>query len=149
MVAEDENYYWWGRYNFSIDVKSQDENSFPLTVYLYTNTVSNPWKLRGSKTVTVTPERQTVSFETSFDASDNNQTFSYRFSFSEPDQNGRTSIDLNGRQINPRIISYSILSPIGIANLILTLIIFLSFGVILERCSNRRRKTEKGNQGGD
>ncbi|MDH7597002.1 MAG: hypothetical protein QHG98_04555 [Methanothrix sp.] len=151
MVAEDENYYWWGRYNFSIDVKSQDENSFPLTVYLYTSTPSNPWKLRGSRTVTVTPERQTVSFETSFDVSDSNQTFAYRFSYSEPDQNGRTSMDLAAdKPINPKIVKYSILSPLGIANVILTLIIFLSAGVIVERVSNNRgRKKEiKGNQEG-
>lgn len=151
MVAEDENYYWWGRYNFSIDVKSQDENSFPLTVYLYTSTPSSPWKLRGSKPVTVTPEKQTVSFETSFDVSYSNKTFAYRFSYSEPDQNGRTSMDLTGdKPINPKIVSYSILSPVGIANVILTLIMFLSAGVIVERMSNSRgRKKEiKGNQEG-
>ncbi|MGB9902841.1 hypothetical protein, partial [Methanothrix sp.] len=131
MVAEDENYYWWGRYNFSIDVKSQDENSFPLTVYLYTSTPSNPWELRGSKTVTVTPERQTVSFETSFDVSYSNKTFAYRFSYSEPDQNGRTSMDLAGdKPINPKIVRYSILSPMGIANVILTLMIFLFLGAV-------------------
>lgn len=141
MVAEDESYHWWSRYNFSIDVKSQDENSFPLTVYLYTSTPSNPWNLRGQETVTVTPERQTVSFETSFDASYCNQTFSYRFSYSEPDQNGRTSMDRTGdKPINPKIVKYSILSPVGIANLILTLIIFLSAGVIVERVSNNRGK---------
>ncbi|MCX8207109.1 MAG: hypothetical protein N3G75_04670 [Methanothrix sp.] len=149
MIAEDQNYYWWSRYNFSIDVKSQDENSFPLTVYLYTSTQSSPWKLRGSKTVTVTPEKQTVSFDTSFDVSDCNQTFAYRFTYSEPDQNGRTSMDLRGdKPINPKIVRYSILSPVGIANVILTLVIFLSAGVIVERVSNNRgRKKEiKGNQ---
>lgn len=151
MIAEDDNYYWWSGYNFSIDVKSQDENSFPLTVYLYTNTASNPWRLRGSKTVTVTPERQTVSFETSFDVADANQTFSYRFSYSEPDQNGRTSIDLRGdKPVNPRIVSYSILSPAGIVNAILPLLLCLSAGVLLERYSNNRgrRKDKRNNQEG-
>ncbi|MGD9910985.1 hypothetical protein [Methanothrix sp.] len=149
MVAEDENYYWWSGYNFSIDVKSQDENSFPLTVYLYTSTPSNPWKPRGSKTITVTPERQTVSFETSFDVSDCNQTFAYRFSYSEPDQNGRTSIDLRvDKPINPRIVRYTILSPVGIANVILTLVICIFAGVIVERVSNNggRKKEIKGRQ---
>ncbi len=155
MVAEDENYYWWSKYNFSIDVKSQDENSFPLTVYLYTNTPSNPWKLRGSKTITVTPERQTVSFDTSFDVMDHNQRFSYRFSYSEPDESGRTSIDVNGeRPLNPRIVNYSILSPFGMLNMISLLVSCLAAGVLLERFTSnrnnnrRKRGKEKHEEGG-
>jgi len=138
VVPEDENYYWWQKYNFSLNVRSQDNNSFPLTVSLYTDTPAHPGKLCGTKTVTVTTEPQTVFFnEQPFDVADASQNFKYWFKYSEYDQYSKEDMGGNGRDsLNSKIIPYRIHSPEMLLNLLMLLVLALVGGVLMERQFN-------------
>lgn len=135
VVPDDENYYWWQKYNFSVDITNQDPGDYDVAVTLYTNTPSHPWLKVDTKTVRVSKKPQTVFFEAyPFDVSDCNKTFSYRFKFSEYDQNGRDRIERSeAKLINPRIVRYDLASlPIGF-NIFMIVLTSLLIGVFIER----------------
>jgi hypothetical protein len=135
VVGEDENWYWWQRYNFYLDIANQEREDYDVSVTLFTNTPAYPWRNVETKTVRLSKETQTISFDAApFDVLDCNQSFSYRFKFSEYDQNGKDMIEANGfKHINPRIVKYDLASlPIGF-NIVLILLTSLLIGIFIER----------------
>jgi hypothetical protein len=136
--CEDNNYYWWQGYNFGLKAKSQGAGPVSLKVDLYTDTPAHPGRRIASQTVIV-PTNDTIDapFKDThpFDVADANQTFSYYFRYSVPDQDGRSqSITKIGPSvINARLIRYDTISALGLGNVLLILIFALLFGTMVER----------------
>jgi hypothetical protein len=135
VVPEDENQYWWQSYNFSLEMKNQDPGEASVTTSLFTDTKSHPWKAAGSQVVTLTQEPQTVYFNVKpFDVMDANQTFGFRFAYSETDQHGQNHIDgQNSDPINPKLVRYDFVSALGLANVLIIIILAMMVSIFVER----------------
>ncbi|MHC1631303.1 MAG: hypothetical protein ACXQT4_03270 [Methanotrichaceae archaeon] len=128
------HYYYWQGYDFGLKVQNPDINGLAIT--LYTDTPANPRKKADSREIDASEDFVIVNFSDvkPFTVSDCNQSFSYYFSYSVPDQNGRYSTGLiPGEKINPKILRYSIHSPVMVANIFAVLLIALVFGIVIER----------------
>jgi hypothetical protein len=136
VIPEDENYYWWQRYTFSVDIRNQNHNEFDVAVSLYTDTPAHPWKRHETKTIKVTEKLQTVSFDLNpFDVADRNQSFSYRLRYSATDQKGNALIEgSSSRKINEKLVSNQItsLAMIGLSLMLIPLLA-LAGGIFMER----------------
>jgi hypothetical protein len=135
VVPEDENQYWWQSYNFSLEMKNQDPGEASVTTSLFTDTEAHPWKAAGSQVVTLTQEPQAVYFNVKpFDVMDANQTFGFRFAYSETDQHGQNHIDAqNSDPINPKLVRYDFVSALGLANVLVLLILGMLVSIFVER----------------
>lgn len=136
--AEDENYYWWQKYNFALWAKSQRSGGEMLTVTLYTDTTAHPRKSIASQTIYIPGDNFTeVAFQgvKPFDVADSNQTFRYYFTYSLPDETGNTqsAIFEGSNRINPKLVMYAIYSPEMIVNLLLIIALALAGGFIIEQ----------------
>ena len=148
MVPEDENYYWWQKYNFGVDIANQNPEEYNVTVTLYVDTPSHPWLKVETKTVKVSKAPQTVSFETSpFDVSDTNQSFSYKFKFSEYDQHGNDLIEASGARINPKVVPYAIYNWVMLFNLASMLILIVIGSLLIERKLKRGIEAQENASG--
>lgn len=137
-ACEDDNYYWWQSYNFSLKAKSIGTEPAVLTVDLYTDTPAHPGKKVASKTATVpTEDFLNIPFDDirPFDVGDCNQTFNYYFKYSAPDQDGKTQSGIlqGQRSIGAKLIRNDTAIPLGIASIILILLACLLIGTIVER----------------
>jgi hypothetical protein len=133
--CEDENYYWWQNYDFSMKAKSMSTDPVNLKVDLYTDTPNHPGKQIASRVVTVLSNNDTeVNFPNvkPFDVADANLTFSYHFGLSAPDQDGKNSIGNNGFKINSKVVPYSIYHPIMVVNLVAIFIVILIGSMLIE-----------------
>jgi hypothetical protein len=135
VVPEDENQYWWQSYNFSVDMKNQDQGDAKVLVTLFTDTPAHPWKAISSQEVTLTPELKPAIFIVKpFDVLDANQTFRFKFTYSEYDQNQKDFIEAAGaRYIGAKLIKYEMASPLGLANIFAILLASLLAGMLIER----------------
>jgi hypothetical protein len=134
MVPEDENYYWWQKYNFGVDIANQDPGEYNVTVTLYVDTPSHPWSKVETKAVKVSKTPQTVLFDAHpFDVSDTNQSFNYMFKFSEFEQHGNDFIEASGAKINPKVVPYAMYNPLMIFNLATMLILIVGGSLLIER----------------
>lgn len=136
--CEDENYYWWQRYDFSLKAKSLSTEPVDLKVDLYTDTPEHSGKFIASLPVRVPANDSIeVSFKSMqpFDVADANQTFGYFFRYSAPDQDGkRQSNTMTGSKvINARLIGYDIVSLPGLGNIAAILLIALLASMYVER----------------
>ncbi|OPY47390.1 MAG: hypothetical protein A4E47_00299 [Methanosaeta sp. PtaU1.Bin028] len=135
VMPEDENQYWWQNYNFSIDMKNQESGEAKVAVTLLTNTPSHPWKRVASKEVVLGQDRAVVSFNVRpFDVLDANQTFSYRFMYTEPDQHQKDYTEAERKQpIGAKLVKYHLVSLPMFLNLGLLLLLTLLAGMVVER----------------
>jgi hypothetical protein len=136
--CEDNNYYWWQGYNFGLKAKSQGAEPVSLKVDLYTNTPAHPEQGIASQTVIV-PTNDSIDLLFKdvhpFDVADANQTFSYYFRYSAPDQDGRSQSNttIGPRVINAKLIRYDTISGLGLGNVLIILIFALLAGTLVER----------------
>jgi hypothetical protein len=136
--SEDENYYWWQNYNFSLEAKSQSSEPVDLRVDLYTDTPAHPGRFIASQTVLV-PTNKSVDMIFKgirpFDVADADHTFRYYFRYSAPDQNGRTQSDIMPglKAINTKLIRYETISGLGIGNIAIVLLMALLISWLVER----------------
>jgi hypothetical protein len=145
VSSEDNNYYWWQGYNFGLKAKSQAAEPVSFRVDLYTDTPAHPGRLIAAQTIIApTNDSMDVLFKdmNPFDVADANQTFDYYFRYSVPDQNGLMySYAIEGpKQINPKLIRYTLYSPIMVANILLIMGLALLGGIMIERRFYRRRE---------
>jgi hypothetical protein len=135
VVPEDEFQYWWQSYNFSADMKNQEQGNVKVLVTLFTDTPAHPWKAVATQEVTLTPEPRPVFFTVKpFDVQDVNQTFKFKFTYSEYDQHQKDFIEAAGaRNIGAKLIKYEIASPVGLANIFIILLASLLAGMLIER----------------
>jgi hypothetical protein len=135
VVPEDENQYWWQSYNFSLEMKNQDPGEASVTTSLFTDTRSHPWKAAGSQVVTLTQEPQAVYFNVKpFDVLDANQTFGFRFGYSETDQHQQDHIDaMEVNSINAKLVRYDFISALGLGNVLILLILAMLVSIFVER----------------
>jgi hypothetical protein len=136
--CEDENYYWWQNYNFSLEAKSQSSEPVDLKVDLYTDTPAHPGRFIASQAVIVpTNSSVDIIFKSMqpFDVADADQTFRYYFRYSAPDQNSRTQSDkMPGlKVINTKLIRYDTISGLGIGNIAVMLLMALLISWLVER----------------
>ncbi len=70
-----------------------------------------------------------------FDVADVNQTFSYYFGYSAPDQDGNThsNIVISPRAINAKLIRYDTISGLGLGNILIILLMALLISMLVER----------------
>jgi hypothetical protein len=133
VTPEDENQYWWQNYNFTLRMKNQGPEEAKVQVTLFTDTIAHPWRAVASKEVTLTQEPQVVYFNAApFDVMDANQTFGFKFAYSEYDQHEQDNIESGvSKPLNPKLIRYAIYSPLMIFNIalliLLPLILFIAY----------------------
>ncbi len=135
ITPEDENQYWWQNYNFTLSMKNRDQGEAKVQVSLFTDTAAHPWKAAASKEVTLTEEPQVVYFNIQpFDVMDANQTFRFRFDYSEYDQLEQNNIIKDwDKALNAKLVRYDTISMLGIGNILAILLIAFLFGILLER----------------
>lgn len=138
VVPEDDRQYWWQTYNFSLEMKNLDQEASDVLVSLYTDTKANPWKTDTtlqSKKINLTKESQTVYFNIRpFSVMDANQTFGYRFKYSEADQNQQDHIDaVDNKPLNAKLVRYEFVSGIGLGNILAILLFALLASMLIER----------------
>lgn len=135
VIPNDHNQFWWDNYNFTVDMKNQDQGEVIARVTLFTNTKAHPWKYVDSKDVVLTPEMQTVPFNKNpFDVSDVNETFAFKFQYSEPDQNDEFHTDVAwDKPINAKLVKYEAISIIGVGNVLLLIALALVLSIFFER----------------
>ncbi len=136
--CEDNNYYWWQGYNFGLKAKSQGTEPVSLKVDLYTDTPAHQGRQVASQIVNVpTNDSIDVLFKDMhpFDVADANQTFSYYFRYSAPDQDGRSQSNtkIGPMVINAKLIRYDTISGLGLGNVLIILIFALLVGTLVER----------------
>lgn len=138
VVPEDDRQYWWQTYNFSLEMKNQDREAADVLVSLYTETGANSWKTdtaSQSKKINLTNEPQTVSFNVKpFSVLDANQTFGFRFKYSEADQNQQDHIDAVGsKPLNAKLVRYEFVSGISLGNVLAILLFAFMVSMLIER----------------
>jgi len=135
VTPEDQNQYWWQRYNFSLDLKNQEPEAAEVQVSLYTDTTAHPWKAVASKSVALSGDMKTVSFNvTPFDVLDANQTFRFRFAYSEYDQYQKDNIEQEASgPISSKLVSYETISGLGLGNLVVILLFAFAVSIFVER----------------
>jgi hypothetical protein len=134
---EENNQYWWQSYNFTLEMKNQDPGEAAVTVWLLTDTESHPWKMTSeSQVVTLTQEPKMVYFNVKqpFDVLDANQTFGFRFKYTETDQHQQDHIDVTwGKPINAKLVRYHFISGLCLGNIIILLLMALMVSIFVER----------------
>ena len=135
VVPEDENLYWWGKYNFSLDMKNLESGEADVTVNLFTNTEAHPWKASESRVVKLTQQPQVVYFNVKpFDILDANKTFDFRFKYSETDQHQQDHIDKTwSKAISAKLMKYEFISGLGLGNVLAVLLTALLISILVER----------------
>lgn len=128
----DESYYYWDGYNFSVEMRNQEQYNIEIPVTLKIKTKDKNWKGVETRTVTVTPDSGRIYFQTNdaFDVLDRGSDFSFRFEYQEYDQNNGRSAEMQWHKpLNQRLMKYDFVSiPIGI-NLLFILILSLLGGI--------------------
>lgn len=148
LVPEDENYYWWQKYNFGVDISNQDPGDYNVTVTLYVDTPSHPWLKVETKDVKVSKSPQTVLFDAHpFDVTDTNQSFAYKFKFSEFEQHGNDFIEASGAKINSKVVPYAIYDPIMVFNLAMMLSLIVGGSLLIERKLKRGIEAQENASG--
>lgn len=135
VIPADENQYWWQNYNFTLSMKNQDQGDAKVQITLFTDTGTHPWKVAASKEITLTEEPQVVYFNIQpFDVMDANQTFRFKFDYSEYDQYEQDSITKDwDKALNAKLVRYDIVSLLGIGNILAILLIAFILSILLER----------------
>ena len=138
VSCEDNNYYWWQGYNFGLKAKSQGAEPVSLKVDLYTDTPAHPGRRIESQTTIVTANDSIdIVFNDvkPFDVADANQTFSYYFGYSAPDQDGssHSNVMVGPRIINDKLIRFDTISGLGLGNILIILIMALMTSMLVER----------------
>ncbi len=135
VTPENDNRYWWQKYNFSYKISNQDLQSVDVFVTLYTSTPSEPRKSIDTMKMTATSDPQTGFFEVwPFSVEDAGDEFTYSLEFSE-DVQGHENGKVAGPEViglNSRIVKYNLASW-PLANVFLILVIALFAGVFIER----------------
>lgn len=135
VTPEDENQFWWQNYNFSLDMRNQNPGEAKVQVTLYVDTPAHPWRAVASREVILSEEPQVVYFDVApFDVQDANQSFRYKFVYSEYDQLQKDTMEMSWRRpIAEKLIRYDTASIPGIGNILLILLISLLAGIAIER----------------
>lgn len=135
VTPEDQNQYWWQNYNFSLDMKNQEPGEAKVQVTLFTDTVAHPWKIAASKEVTLTEEPQVIYFNVRpFDVMDTNQTFRYKFKYSETDQHQNDFIQVDwDKALNAKLLKYETASLPGVGSVLAILLFALALAIFMER----------------
>lgn len=135
VTPEDENQYWWQNYNFTLGMKNQDQEEAKVQVTLFTDTIAHPWKAVASKEVTLTQEPQVVYFDVQpFDVLDANQSFRFKFAYSEYDQHQMDYITKDWEKaLNAKLVRYETVSWLGIGNILVILLIAFLLSILVER----------------
>ncbi len=135
VTPDDENQYWWQNYNFTLNMKNQAPEDAKVQVTLFTDTAAHPWHVAASKEVTLTQEPQVVSFNIKpFDVLDANQSFRFRFAYSEYDQLQKDNIIKEWEKaVNAKLVRYETVSWLGIGNIIAILLIAFLLSILVER----------------
>jgi hypothetical protein len=135
VTPENDNKYWWQKYNFSYKISNQDLQPVDVIVTLYTSTPSEPRKSIDTMKVTATSDPQTKFFEVwPFSVVDAGEDFTYSLEFSEDVQghnNGRVP-GLEVIALNSRIVKYNLASW-PLANVFLIFVFALFAGIFIER----------------
>lgn len=149
FTTESESYYWWQWYIFHVQVKNLNPEKFDVILTLYTKTGNNDWITVDSKTVKVGPEPQMVYFNRSipFVVTDANKTFFYRINLSEYDQSGKDTMESVGSRIDPKIVQYTMKSPVMLLNLGLMILIIVCMGLLMERWLKRGIESQESSSG--
>ena len=135
VTPEDENQYWWQNYNFTLGMKNQDQEGAKVQVTLFTDTSAHPWRAAASKEVTLNQEPQVVYFNVRpFDVMDANQSFRFKFAYSEYDQHQQDYITKDWEKaLNAKLVRYETVSWLGIGNVLAILLIAFLLGILVER----------------
>lgn len=135
VTPEDQNQYWWQNYNFTLDMKNQEPGEAKVQVTLFTDTPAHPWRAIASKEVILTEEPQVVYFYIQpFDVMDANQTFRFKFVYSEYDQNEQDHIIKDwDKALNAKLIKYETASLPGVGNALALFALALLMSIIFER----------------
>lgn len=142
VEPEDENYYYWDEYNFSVEMRNQEPYNIEIPVTLKIKTEDKNWEGVETRTVTVTPDSKREYFPTddAFDVLDRGSDVSFRFEYQEYDQNNERSAEMQWHKpLNQRLMKYELVSiPIGL-NLLFVLILPLLGGIFLEKWMGKGR----------
>ena len=135
VTPEDENQYWWQNYNFTLNMKNMGAEDAKVQVTLFTDTISHPWSSVASKEVTLTQEPQVVYFNVRpFDVLDSNQSFRFKFEYSENDQHQQSNRIMEWeRALNAKLVRYETISWTGIGNVLAILLIAFLLSILVER----------------
>lgn len=135
VTPEDENQYWWQNYNFTLGMKNQDPEEAKVQVTLFTDTSAHPWRAVASKEVTLTKDPQVVYFSIQpFDVLDANQSFRFKFAYSEYDQNQQDQIMKEWEKaVNAKLVRYETVSWLGIGNILAIFLIAFLISILVER----------------
>jgi hypothetical protein len=135
VTPEDENQYWWQDYNFTLGMKNQDQEEAKVQVTLFTDTATHPWRAVASEEVTLTQEPQVVYFNVRpFDVMDANQSFRFKFAYSEYDQHQNDYITKDWEKaLNAKLVRYETVSWLGIGNILAILLIAFLLSILVER----------------
>lgn len=144
VVPENDNRYWWQKYNFSFKVSNQALEPVDVLVTLYTNTPAEPKKSVQTKSITATADPHTEAFEVwPFSVKDAGEEFTYFIEFSE-DVQGADGSKVAGTEVtmlNQKIVKFNILDPVIVVNLLSVMLLTLLGGILIER------KLKKGEGG--
>ena len=139
---EDDNYYYWGKYNFSLEMRNQEPYNIEIPVTLKIKTEDKNWKQVSARTVTVTPDSKREYFlvDDAFDVLDRGSDFSFRFEYQEDDQNNERSAEMHwSKPINQRLMKDNLLSIPVAFNLLFVLLLPLLGGILLEKWMGKGR----------
>jgi len=145
LEDEDVNYFWWGKYNFSMKVENPDVTDLKVRLQ-----VSKPgikprndtdWRTLGEKSVEPEEDKmQNVYFviDEPFNPEYCGTNFYYRFTYTAPDQHGNEfSNTTKGYLIDDRVIRSDVESWTAIFNILLIVLMSLLGGFVIERGSYR------------
>jgi hypothetical protein len=145
LECEDNNYFWWNKYTFTIKVRSLTPYEKMVTVGMFTKTAEDKEAKQPCEPMTlqVTKDNDTIfRFRDvrPFDVTDADQSFSYYFTYDVPDQHGDeiTEITEGSKSINPKVMRYPMLSLVTLSNLALIFLISLIGGILMEQKLFRR-----------
>lgn len=135
VTPEDQNQHWWQNYNFSLSMKNQAPGEAQVQVALFTDTPAHPWKFIASKEITLTQEPHLIYFNVKpFDVMDANQTFRFKFAYSEYDQNQKDNIESDmSKPLSSKLVRYNLVSGLAFINIAIILLIALVLIIFVER----------------
>ncbi|NMB85990.1 MAG: hypothetical protein A4E44_02281 [Methanosaeta sp. PtaB.Bin018] len=135
VTPEDQNQYWWQSYNFSLEMKNQEPEDAQVQVSLYLDTKAHPWRAIASQNVVLSGNPKAVYFLVKpFDVLDANQSFRYKFEYSEYDQNQRDHIEQDAQApLSAKLVRYDTISALSLGNVAAILLLAFVLGLLLER----------------
>lgn len=135
VTPEDQNQYWWQGYNFSLEMKNQEPEDAQVQVSLYLDTKAHPWRAIASQNVILSGSPRTVFFLVKpFDVLDANQSFRYKFEYSEYDQNQKDYIEQDAQApLSAKLVRYDTISTLSLGNVAAILLLAFVLGLLLER----------------